>query len=421
VSVLVTDARGNHALAVARSLGQQGIPVAIADSVRSAKGLFTRYRADRAIYPSPSDSASGFRAGINRILETLKPAVLMPMTEQTILGLVADREAIESRVILPLPSSEAIRVAFDKSETVRLAERLQVPVPQTFVLDHVRQLGRIRSQVSYPAVIKPRSSAVWTADDRIVPTGAVEYCFGPEDLEPRYLSVHRRAPLPLIQEFIPGDGYGVSLLCQRGRPKALFAHRRLRMVRPTGSGSSLRESVAPPPRMVDAATRLLEALAWDGVAMVEFKLDRRDGRPKLMEINGRFWNSLPLAIAAGVDFPSLLYQMATEGDAPECFNYRVGVKSRWLLADAQHLLGVLRGRPEGWIGEFPSRRETLRGFFKFVDRDLYYDDVSLSDPAPFVAELVDVMCRRVPGSLFRHRRPVFEPPGQEKNPLVEPT
>jgi predicted ATP-grasp superfamily ATP-dependent carboligase len=155
--------------------------------------------------------------------------------------------------------------------------------------------------------------------------------------------------------------------------------------------------------------------------MVEFKLDRRDGIPKLMEINGRFWNSLPLAIAAGVDFPFLLYQMATAGDAPECFNYRVGVKSRWLLADARHLLGVLGGRPKGWIGDFPSRRETLREFLKFVEPDLYYDDFSLSDPAPFVAELVDVLCRQVPRSIFPHRRPVFEQPLRDEKPLVEPT
>jgi predicted ATP-grasp superfamily ATP-dependent carboligase len=408
VSVLVTDAQGNHALAAARSLGQRGIRVLLADSVRSAKGLFTRYCAERAMYPSPSQSVSGFRAGMHRILEKLTPAVLMPMTERTILALATDRQAIESRVILPLPSPEAIRVAFDKRETVQLAKRLRVAVPRTFALDHIRQLEDIRPQVTYPAVIKPRSSEVWTGDDRIVSSGAVEYCFGPDELDRTFLSVHRRAPLPLIQEFIPGDGYGVSVLCQRGRLKALFAHRRLRMVRPTGSGSSLRESVAPPPRMVEAAARLLEALVWDGVAMVEFKLDRRDGTPVLMEINGRFWNSLPLAIAAGIDFPFLLYQMATEGDAPECFNYRVGVKSRWLLADARHLLSVLGGRPEGWIGDFPSRRKTLTEFFKFFGRDLYYDDLWLSDPAPFAAELVDVMCRQVPRLMFPHRRPVFE-------------
>jgi predicted ATP-grasp superfamily ATP-dependent carboligase len=404
MSVLVTDAAGNHALAVARSLGQRGIRVALADSARTAKGLFSRHCADRAWYPSPAHGVRPFHDALFGIVDRLKPTVLMPMTERTILALLADRAAIESRVpVVTLPSTQSLRLVFDKSQTVRLATSLEVPVPKTFVVTDVRDLPRLREQMSFPVVIKPRTSEVWTVDDRIVSSGAVEYCFDPRDLEATLASVHRRAPFPLIQEFIPGDGYGVSVLCRRGRIKALFAHRRLRMVKPTGSGSSLRESVEPPPRMVDAATRLLEALAWNGVAMVEFKLDQRDGTPKLMEINGRFWNSLPLATAAGVDFPFLLYTMATEGDAPDCFDYRVGVKSRWLVADARHLIGVMRGRPAGWVGDFPSRRQTLAGFVKFVDRDLYYDELSLSDPKPFLAELVDVMVRQLPQSIFRRR------------------
>lgn len=39
--------------------------------------------------------------------------------------------------------------------------------------------------------------------------------------------------------------------------------------------------------------------------MVEWKVDLRDGRPKLMEINPRFWGSLELAVRSGVNFPSL--------------------------------------------------------------------------------------------------------------------
>jgi len=421
--VLVTDARGNHALAVARSLGRQGIRVALADSTRSAKSLFSRHCAERVIYPSPSNGVRQFHSEFCRTLERLKPGVLMPMTERTMLALSANRDEIESRVrTLVMPSPASISVAFDKSETIRLANLLQVPVPRTFTPTHLNELAQLRPQIPYPAVIKPRTSEVWTVDDRIVPGGAVEYCFSPDEFEATYRSVHRRAPFPLIQEFIPGDGYGVSVLCRRGRIKALFAHRRLRMLKPTGSGSTLRESVVPPPRMVDAATRLLEALAWDGVAMVEFKLDPRDGTPWLMEINGRFWNSLPLAIAAGVDFPLMLYKMATEGDVEECFDYRIGVRSRWLLADAKQLLSVMRGRPEGWIGEFPSRRETLRSFCTFVDRDLYYDDLCLADPAPFFAELVDVMCRQLFQSVIHRRQTVVEErPRHGKRPLAEPS
>jgi len=70
-------------------------------------------------------------------------------------------------------------------------------------------------------------------------------------------------------------------------------------------------------------------MAWHGVAMVEFKVSA-DGTPYLMEVNARFWGSLQLAIDAGVDFPWLLYQLATGRDVESDDDYVTGVKSRWL-------------------------------------------------------------------------------------------
>lgn len=409
MTVLITDANANHALAAARSLGTRGVAVVMADSRRLAKGFFSRFCSRRVLYPSPSEGIRAFRHGLFAVLDRLRPTLLMPMTERTILALTDDREELESRVsLLPLPAQEAIEVAFDKLATVRLAESLGVLVPRTFAPASLADLQALRDRIPYPAVIKPRRSEIRTRDDRLVPGGPADYCLRAEDLEPKYLAVHRRAPLPLIQEFVPGDGYGVSVLYSRGQVRALFAHRRLRMVRPTGSGSSLRESIAPPPAMVEATRRLLDALKWHGVAMVEFKLDARDGTAKLMEINGRFWNSLPLAVAAGVDFPYLLYRLGTEGDVPDCFEYRLGVQCRWLVGDLRHLFEVLRGRPRDWPGAFPSRRQTLRAFLRFAARDLHYDVLSLSDPLPAVADVADLLFHQIPSSYRRRRMPAVE-------------
>jgi len=406
IDALVTDAGGNHALATVRSLGRRGLRVAAADSGRCAQASLSRYCAARAIYPSPAAGIAPFLEGLDRILEKLRPAVLMPMTERTILALATDRRRIEARVRLaPLPSPEAIGAAFDKGETLSLARRLGIPAPRTLQFDRLPDFAAIRSRISYPAVVKPRRSETVTADGRVESSGPPSYCYHAEDLERVYLEVHRRSSRPLIQEFIPGPGYGVSALCDRGAVRALFAHRRLRMIRPTGSGSSLRESVAPPPIMADATRALLRALSWHGVAMVEFKLDSRDGVPRLMEINGRFWNSLPLAVASGIDFPFLLYSLAIHGGCPESLDYRVGVKSRWLAGDVRHLMQVLRGRPAGWTDEFPSRARTLLDFVKFVDRDLHYDDLWATDPMPFLAGVAGGLLSRLPRPLAPRRQP----------------
>ena len=90
---------------------------------------------------------------------------------------------------------------------------------------------------------------------------------------------------------------------------ASFTHRRLREFPVSGGPSSLRGTFRHEQAEADAV-RLLRGLNFSGPAMVEFKVDPRDGLAKLMEINPRFWGSLPLAIRAGVDFPVLTYRLA---------------------------------------------------------------------------------------------------------------
>jgi len=370
VSVLITDAGGEHALAVIRSLGRRGIRVVAADSTRWTRGGFSRFCTARAVYPSPVRGVREFREGLGRLIDVFKPEILLPMTLRTILAMTPVRREIESRVRLaPLPSEESLSVAADRRATIGLAASLGLAVPHTVVLRDPADLAVLRSILAYPVVIKPRSSESPTAAGGIALSGSPEYCPGPDELSGAYLSVHRRAPSPLIQEFIPGDGYGISALYDRGRLKALFAHRR--RPRPGDPGGALGESVAPPPDMVEPARALLEALQWHGAATVEFKRDARDGRPRLMQIDGRLWNSLPLAVASGIDVPFLLYTLALEGTCPERFDYRVGIRGRSLAADAQRLL---------W----------------------------LTDPVPFVAGIAGAALRSLDGRASPRRAPALE-------------
>jgi hypothetical protein len=126
------------------------------------------------------------------------------------------------------------------------------------------------------------------------------------------------------------------------------------------------------------------------VAMVEFKVDHLTRVPLLMEINGRFWGSLQLAIDAGMNFPWLLLQMAV-GRAVNPFDssYRTGVKSRWLLGDLDHLLMRL-WKPEAGLNlppGSPSKWQCVRDFFDFFNRETFLETEQLSDMRPFFYEL----------------------------------
>ena len=120
--------------------------------------------------------------------------------------------------------------------------------------------------------------------------------------------------------------------------------------------------------------------------MIEFRL-RADKVPVFLEINGRFWNSLPLAYYSGVDFPGLLTQMAEFGDADPPGPYRTGVRCRWLAGDFRHLVGVWKGRPVGFPGQFPLRLPTLLA--EFTPRaGTFHDNFMWRDPLPELGDWI---------------------------------
>src|SRR5213596_3534265 len=122
----------------------------------------------------------------------------------------------------------------------------------------------------------------------------------------------------------------------------MFAHRRLREKPPAGGVSVYRESIALQDGLVGAGLRLLEALDWRGVAMIECKREPATGRHVIMEVNGRFWGSLQLAIDAGVDFPSLLVARAFGERASGPHEYKLGIRSRWEWGGVDYLIARIR-------------------------------------------------------------------------------
>jgi predicted ATP-grasp superfamily ATP-dependent carboligase len=135
-----------------------------------------------------------------------------------------------------------------------------------------------------------------------------------------------------------------------------------------GGPSTLREGVEHP-QIMELGLSLFKSLNWAGVGMVEFKVDPRDGIPKLMELNPRFWGSLQLAIVSGVDFPYLILRMARGESFEPILRYNVGKRCRWLLlGDILHFLNN------------PNRFHLHPSFFHFFDPSTSYDIISKDDP-----------------------------------------
>ena len=301
--VLVLDGNENQAVACVRSLASAGHDVVVGAATSWSKAAWSRFAAGSVTYKPPQLDAGAFIRSLVELLHGHEGTLVLPMTERTTLPISEHRaQLIEAGARLVLPSHENVLRAFDKAYTTELASALGCAVPQTIRLTDDAEARALAETASYPVVLKPQMSEEVRRDGRVVSTGRPVYARSAAEFMRQFSLIRGRCSSVLVQQFMEGHGACYFALVQDGQVRAEFAHRRIRDVRPTGSGSALRVSAAMDPRIQQAGRAILESLEWHGVAMVEFK-GALTGELKLMEVNAKFWGSHDLALAAGVDFP----------------------------------------------------------------------------------------------------------------------
>lgn len=395
MNVLILDGNQNQAVASVRSLARAGHTVFVGETTSWSKAGWSRCASGALRYPPPQQNVAAFVESITGFLRQHPGTLVLPMTEATTLPISTHRELLRAAgAQLVLPGHANLLRAFDKDETTRLASSLGIAIPATVLITTPEQAREAAETVKYPVVLKPRNSEELAAGT-VRTAGRPRYARNIAEFEAAYCDLKTRSSAILVQEFIPGEGCGYFALMRHGELRAEFAHQRIRDVHPTGSGSALRVSVDPDPEMRRASLALLSALQWHGVAMVEFRKPAGSA-PVFMEVNGRFWHSLPLACYAGVEFPSLLARMAEHGDIEPIPPYRRGVRCRWFLGDARHLLEVWKGPPQGYPAAFPGKLKTLARVLTPVP-GTYHDLFQWKDPLPEAGDWIYTITRILKG------------------------
>lgn len=386
-TVLVTDARRGAAVAVIRSLAAAGHRVVAADSGRVSAGRWSRCSDVSVLHPDPLIDGEGAAEAIARHVREHDVDLVVPVTEPVIAALrTAPDWPASCRIAVE--DDERLDVVRHKERTLELAATLGVPVPTSVRVATLAEARAAVGSIGWPIVLKPEAS-VAVDDDGRIHKFEVAYARDDAQLERAMTRFEGLTPV-LLQEFCVGVGVGVEVLAHKGELLAAFAHRRVREVPITGGASSFRVSVELDPDLLQHAAELMRAIGWTGLAMVEFKVGPRG--PRLMEINGRLWGSLPLAAKAGMDFPARLVALLLDGPpAGRALDtdYRVGVRSRNLELELVWIAGVLRGPKATNPGtEFPARRDALRVAARLPLPADGYDILSWRDPGAGAAELL---------------------------------
>jgi protein-tyrosine-phosphatase/predicted ATP-grasp superfamily ATP-dependent carboligase len=336
ITVLVLDGHSRAALETMQSLGRTGAQIDLAATTKDCLAMHSRYAARKLKQPV---QIAEFHTWLRAQDAKRNYALIVPATEASLLALRQLNENDPLRLKAVIPGNAALETALDKEKTWQLAHQLGVPSPTSVLISSVAEIGQVEQ---FPVVLKPTHSKVPIAGElRTLAVAVVK-----SEAE-RQEQLRRWLPFTPVQQqqYVFGRGVGAEFLFDRRKKVWHFTHERVHEYPLTGGASSYRRSIAPPANLLRDAEKLLTALNWHGVAMVEFKMDAL-GRYWLMEINPRFWGSLALSIDAGVNFPLGLLQVARGQEPSAQPQYKANYYTRDLRTDADWLKSNLRANPQ---------------------------------------------------------------------------
>jgi predicted ATP-grasp superfamily ATP-dependent carboligase len=393
-AIVLGGAHGS--LAVARGLGRRGIPVGVLTHDHPIAG-YSRYASFHLAWPGPEDpeACSWLRDFATR--NGLQGWALFPGGDSELRLIAENSDALSEVFLLTSPSWETARWGLNKRLTHQHASAVGVDIPWSFHPERREDISE--AEIPFPVILKPMVRAgrnaftdakAWMADDRATLLRRYDEASALVD----------RGEIGL-QEFIPGGGeaqFSHAAVWADGEPVASLAARRLRQYPIDFGLTSTYVETTENADVEAAARRFLKPLGFSGMAEVEFKFDRRDGRYKLLDVNMRPWTWIGLGAAAGVDFPVIQWRVA-RGEPVEGGVGRSGVVWTHASRDAA---AALRYIATGALSLATYRRSFRRPatFAAFAWDDIVPGivDLPLVTARVLARRLADVRSKRSPAS-----------------------
>ena len=366
IDVLLTNAWDRIGYNVLRGLAGKGLNVALGTDNYLGMAYYSHYCAAKFIHSNYKLSEKNFIQDVINAIQKFQASVYIPTGEE-IFAVSRNLERFKNlNVNIPVSDINTLEMLNNKIFSYGIAKSAEVPVPDTIVPQSLDEIISFIKQSGRRVVIKRG----WSRSAR-----GVFFINGDEDenVIRKIISGNKlEFGKFIIQSYVSGETYGVSLLMNHGEPRAIFTHKRLRERIKSGGPSTLRVSTKNH-LLEEYALRLLSRVKFHGVAMIEFKYEEIKKQGWFIEVNPRFWGSVGLAINAGVNFPYLLFQMAIDGDVEPVLSYKEGLKAKWLLGD----ISV--------VAKNIFSDKTLSEFKKLLNEADIYDDYYKDDKLPFYA------------------------------------
>lgn len=381
-------------LTVMRELGQHGVPVHGIGRSADAVGRSSRYCTSFSVRPACQTIDQWLPA----LIAETGAAVLFAISEGDLLSLARLDPTIGNCQILT-PRRDKLDLVLDKRRTLDLAASLGMDVPIGWQPCADDDFTARANALAYPVVLKwaDPQAVIADLDAHGLTFEKAEFALDAAALQSSLDRYRSLGMWPLVQSYCPGEGLGQMLLMHDGKAVLRFQHRRIHEWPPEGGVSTLcsAEPETLHRQQMEQSEALLRAIGWQGPAMVEYRFDPATGRYRLMEINGRFWGSLPLAWHSGAYFAWTSYHLALFGTPPPATGpaHRRSRRARYMIPETRRLLRIVR--PGADIRDPLFRRRPLTDALAylcgFLDPRMRYYVFAWRDPGPFLADARQVL------------------------------
>jgi len=381
-SVIISGIHNVNALGVLRGLSRKGIPVIVLDVDQHSMVRYSRHVPRLVSCPNPADNETGFIKTLIEMGHTMdhRP-VYIPTGDAEVMALSKHKDALSSYYHLPVAPFDTISLLVNKKLFFQDVIRRDIPCPRTAFPESVSDMRQMAKNMGYPLIVKSAYSHRFIQQFH----KKVFVVHSPTELEIVIDLIDGAYPDYYLQEIIPGNTlylfYGY--FNRQSLPIGLCGYDKVRQFpKDFGIGTICRSMNRPKP--VQDAVAYLQSISYYGLAEPEFKLDPRDGRYKLIEINTRSVTQTQLVSACGVHVEYLAYLDMIEGNVEP-------------VAPATN--GVL------WIDEINELHYQLsrirRGHFNFPEmiemacEKKVFAGSAIDDPIPIIVGLIRFFQERV--------------------------
>lgn len=310
---------------ILRILSEKGLKVWAADTSKKNICSMSKFCTGSFTYPDPFTEEEAFICVLKEKVTELKPRVLMPTHDESVV-IMRHREEFPKELVIPYESEEILLNLANKAWATKMAKEAGCPIPKVY--------QSVEEVESYPVVFKTvignSAKGVYFPKSKDELLALMQESHG---------NVFSKDSEMLLQEWIGGTDYSVDCVRWDGFWKSSVYH--ALVTKTDGGGTTTQREIVAAPELEKYAKLLLDAVDYHGVCGLDFRYDSETGKSAFIEVNARFTGGLATPVAAGFNIPWAVYKLATEGRYDEPCDARIGTKTKWILGDVITLVGRL--------------------------------------------------------------------------------